>query len=240
MSAITGLTRAQQPERVAEKVYDRIGQVYLHVAAGFAATCTSAFLFAKAGFATKVVTVLMGPNAVLAGIGLLAIGIALIAAIHFTSTENSFLKKGLFGLFSVYEGLLLSPLVLINAPVFAGAALATVGITGGLGALALKMQNQFERLEKILQISLGVVAAASLGSLVLPGVAGVFAHQVSLIGGFALFSALVIYDTQKIKTEARTNRAFDVVEHTMAIYLDAMNLLTHLFELMNRREENNN
>ncbi|MBU6383823.1 MAG: Bax inhibitor-1 family protein [Verrucomicrobia bacterium] len=224
------------PDHVSE-VNEKIGQVYLYTAATFATTCITAQLSAMSGLAAKVITLLVGAHALTVGIGLLAVAVALMAAIYFTSSRESVLKHSLFGLFAVFHGVVFSPLVLINSSAFAAAAATTVVMTGGLGWLATKIQTQFERFEKIMLISLSVIAAASLGSLFLTGVAGTIAHTVSMVGGFALFSAYIIYDTQMMRKELQTDgvQHFDVIDRTMKLYLNAMNLFTRLFELFNQR-----
>jgi hypothetical protein len=55
-----------------------------------------------------------------------------------------------------------------------------------------------------LAMGLGAVCVASLGSLVLPAAsaAGGILYNVSLYGGLGLFSAFVLYDTNKIVSNA--------------------------------------
>ncbi|MBF8263580.1 MAG: growth hormone-inducible transrane protein-like [Parachlamydiales bacterium] len=217
------------------EVNKKIGRVYLYTAAAFATSFISAHLFSLSGLAGKMITLIIGTNALAVGIGLLAVGIGLLTAVYLTPKENSGLKHTLFGLFTVYEGLFLSPLVILNAPAFAAAAITTAGITGGLGILALKMQTQFKRFEKIMFVALLVITTATFGSLLLPGVAGAFAHQLSLVGGLALFSAYVIYHTQQIRDHAQhDNGNFDEINHSINLYLDAMNIFIRIYEIYDR------
>jgi len=230
------LDQRLNPSLESEKVNEKIGQVYLCTTIGFAASFISANLCALSGLTGKVVAVLCGASAFGSGIGLIAVGISLIAALHFTPKEFSGVKQGLYGLFTVYEGLVLSPLVLINAPVFAAASVVTLGVTGALGTLALKMDTQFKRYETIMFVALGVLTCASFAGLFVPAVASVLGHQLAIVGGCALFGAFVIYDMQNVRDAAEANlENFDVIDHTMNLYLDAMNLLVRIFELMNKR-----
>lgn len=213
---------------------ERIGQVYTYTAAGFGISCLSAYLFSAAGLAGKVVTLLTGSAGLLTGIGLAAVGIGLIVAMHFSS--NSGLKHGFYSLFTVYQGVVLSPLVLANGTAFAIGSLATTGIIGGLGAVALKIHTQFQRFEKILFVALCAIGAASLGALVLPGIAGAALNQISIYGGLALFGAYVIYDTQKMREDANFNGPhFEPIQHATKLYLNAMNILIRLYEIMDKR-----
>jgi FtsH-binding integral membrane protein len=202
--------------------------VYAYTAGALAISAVSAVACVKMGFTATLLSIAVG-SPYITGIAFLAVGAGLIAATILTPNENSLLKHGCYGLFAVAQGLVLSPLVLINAGAFATATAATVALTGGLGALAMNLQASFEKYEKILMVGLGAIALASLGALVLPASAAALAHQISYVGGFALFGAFVIYDTHVARSEA--NRPdFVPINHAMNIYLDALNLLVRLWE----------
>ena len=211
-----------------EQVNKRVGQVYVYTAGALAVTALSAVTFAKAGFAATLMA-----NPLASSMGLLAVAITLVTATMWTPKENSSLKQGCYGLFAVTEGLILSPLVVVNAGAFAVATTATVLLTGGLGALAMNLKANLERYETILMVGLGAIACASLGALFLPGAAGFAAHQISLMGGFALFSAFVIYDTQVTKEEAKLPE-FDPINRSVHIYLDAVSLLIRFWEIFRK------
>ncbi|HSX26336.1 MAG TPA: Bax inhibitor-1 family protein [Chlamydiales bacterium] len=216
-----------------ETVNQRVGEVYAYAALGLAISAISAAVFAKIGFTAVVVSAVMSCP-ILGCLTLLAIGVGLIAATLLVPKEKSLLKHGCHGLFTVFQGLVLSPLVLINPIAFAAATAGAVALTGGLGALAMKLKTSFERYEKILMVGLGAIALASIGSLFLPGAAGLIAHKISFFGGFALFGALVIHDTHKARREAQLPE-FDPLKHSMAIYLDAVNLLVRLWEIFAKK-----
>lgn len=234
------LAAATQPQNLeARHLADqRIGQVYRYSAGLFAASLTSAYGFAKCGMAAKFMTLVLSAGATMTTIGITAVGVGLIAAAYLIPKERSFLKWGAVGLFAVYQGLILSPMVLLNAGAFAAAGAATVAVVGGLGALALHLETQFERFEKIMLVALGGIALASLGAVFLSGAAGAFASKLSYIGGFALFGAYVIYDTQKLRhrAELQSDEEFDLVHHTLLIYQDAINIFVRMFQAMNKND----
>lgn len=213
-------------------INEKVARVYGYTAAAFAVACTSAFAWAKLGVAVTLINTLGTWGGAAA---LLAVGISLIVATRFTNKEQTAQKHGLYGAFAVWEGLVLSPLVLMNAPAFIAAGVTTVAVTGSLGFLAMKMKQTFEKYERILLLGLGGIAAASLGAVLFKGVVGAIAHKVSMVGGTALFSAFVIYDTHKARSVAlRTD--FDEIDHSMSLFLNAMNLLVRFWHLYNRRQ----
>lgn len=213
-------------------VHVRISKVYAYTAGMFAASCASAWVFAKSGLTLKTVNCLAA-SPTLSLVGLLAIGIGLLFATLFTAKENAMQKHGLLGMFTLWEGFIISPLVLLNGTAFAAATATTVAVVGSLAALAMKLQESFAKYEKVLMVGLGAIALASLGALCLPAAAAAFSHEVSFIGGLALFSALVIYDTHIARQEAVTED-FDEVNHSINIYLDAVNLLIRIWECYDR------
>lgn len=215
----------------------RVSQVYFYTAAALGTTFSSACVFAQAGLAGRFVAA-FAASTWMTGIGALALGIVLLTSTYFAPNESS-LKKGLFGTFALWQGVCISPLVLINAPAFAGAAAVTVALTAGLGALAAKCQTQFRNYETALQWGLGGIFVASIGALALGGVAGAVAHRIALLGGLALFSAYVIHDVQEMREGAalQSEGSFDPINHSLNIYLDSMNLFVRIWEIWNSLRE---
>lgn len=221
------LEQSSQPKANSE-TYEKIGRVYAYCAGAIAITCASALLFSQLGLAVTILNACATAFKTTAFF-LTATGIALLIGIRSTPKENSSLKAGLYGTFAVWQGLALSPLVLINAPAFIAASVTTTAVVGGLGALSMTLKESFEKYEKILMVALGAIALASLGSLFLPAAAASVAHSISYVGGFAVFTCLVIYDTHIARKEA-ANPNFDEINHALEIYLDGMNLLVRFWE----------
>lgn len=84
----------------------------------------------------------------------------------------------------------------------------TAGVIGGLSTVAVCAPNdRFLYMGGPLAIGLGVVFAASLGSMFLPATTALGAglYSMSLYGGLLLFSAFLLYDTQRIVHKAENH-----------------------------------
>ncbi len=211
-------------------VNEKISQVYQYTAAAFAASCATAVVAAGTGFTAVLFS---SPGMALGSfLGLTAMAVVVLVATMKTAKENTPQKHLLYGLFTVCQGLVVSPLALISPVSFGAAAAITVAVTAGLGVAATRLKESFERYETILMVALGAISLCSLGALCLGGAAGAAAHQICTVGGIALFSALIVYDTHVARSEARANPAkFDAVNHSIGVYLDAMNLLVDIWKL---------
>lgn len=92
-------------------------------------------------------------------------------------------------------------------------------MVGGLSTVAVCAPNdRFLYMGGPLAIGMGVVLASSIGSMFLPATTALGAglYSISLYGGLLLFSALLLYDTQRIVKKAETHpyyaeRPFDPV-----------------------------
>lgn len=213
----------------AAEVNQKVGKVYTYVAAAFAATVATAKACAHTNLAWTAVSMYSGLGS---GLFLVATSIALIALTAW-APKNSTLKHAAYGAFALWQGFVLSPLVLINSTAFLAAGAITAATMGTLGIAAMRMKESFEKYEKILFVALGAIALASLGALALPEAAAAWAHEISLFGGLATFSAFTIYDTHKAREEAKKPK-FDTIDHAMGIYLDTLNLFIRIFELYDR------
>lgn len=105
-------------------------------------------------------------------------------------------------------GSILAPLAFVGGPVLIRAALYTAGIAGGLSTIAACAPSErFLTWGAPLSIGLGAVFAANIGSLFLPPHTAVGAGLASVVvyGGLVLFSAFLLYDTQRIIKKAETH-----------------------------------
>ncbi|MDN3505611.1 MAG: Bax inhibitor-1 family protein [Simkaniaceae bacterium] len=214
----------------APKVSEKISKVYAYAALAFAVTCATAFIAERIGFAATILNLSIHLSPVIAPLILTAIAINLAIATIRTPKENTQEKHAFFGAFAVFQGLSLSPAVLINPTAFLAASVATVGVVGGLGALSMTLKESFERYEKIMMVALGAICIASISTLALSGSAALLAHEISLIGGLALFTGLVVYDTHKARSEAQSP-FFDEINHALNMYLNAINILIRLWTI---------
>ncbi|CAG2119244.1 unnamed protein product [Medioppia subpectinata] len=137
-------------------------------------------------------------------------------------------------------GAVIAPLCLLGGPLILRAACYTAGIVGSLSAVAAcAPSDKFLTMGGPLAIGLGVVFAASMGSMFLPPTtalgAGLF--SLSLYGGLVLFSAFLLYDTQRIVRKAETHpvyadRPFDPINASISIYLDVINIFVRLVTIL--------
>lgn len=118
----------------------------------------------------------------------------------------------------------LLPLIhMYSMPVIYDALIATSVTVGGLGAVAWNAPSeQFLAWGAPLSLGLGALCGCSLLSILYPGSKALY--NVGLYGGLALFSALLLYDTQRIMSDAKTMRVYDPINSSIGVYLDAINL----------------
>ncbi len=85
------------------------------------------------------------------------------------------------------------------------------------------------------------VCLASIGSVALPATAirtASVLQNVSLYGGLAVFSGLVLWDTQKIIAHAENaydGKRLSPINDAIAIYLDFINLFIRILQIMDNR-----
>lgn len=85
------------------------------------------------------------------------------------------------------------------------------------------------------------VCLASIGTIALPATAirtVSLLHNVSLYGGLAVFSGLVLWDTQKViahAEQAYSGRELSAINDELGIYLDFINLFIRILYIMDNR-----
>ncbi|PAV71617.1 hypothetical protein WR25_22177 [Diploscapter pachys] len=156
-------------------------------------------------------------------------------------------------------GCILAPLCFMGGPVLTRAAWYTAGIVGGLSATAITAPSEkFLYMTGPLAMGLGVVFIANIGTFFLPPHTAAGATLMSLVvyGGLILFSAFLLYDTQRVVKQAELYphksqygnyygnemaiRSFDPINAQMSIYMDILNIFIRLVMIMgggsNRRK----
>ncbi len=108
---------------------------------------------------------------------------------------------------------------------------------GGLSVVATTAPSEkFLNMSGPLAIGLGLVFAASLGSIFFPPVAGsrlgLSLYSVSIYGGLVLFSMFLLYDTQRIVKKAEHSMHFDPVNESISVYMDILNIFIRLATIM--------
>lgn len=155
---------------------------------------------------------------------------AMLFGLMFTRKQPGLNLAMLFG-FTFMTGLTLAPLLSTILALPGGGSIVgqafflTAVITGGLSLFAMNTTRDFSGMGKGLLIALVIVIIASVINIFL----GSPMLQVVIAGvGAMLFSAFILYDTQRIiRGEFATP-----VEAAVAIYLDVLNLFISLLQLL--------
>lgn len=137
---------------------------------------------------------------------------------------------------SAIVGAVIAPVCFIGGPLIMRAAWYTAGVVGGLSTVAVCAPSEkFLNIGGPLAIGLGVVFAASLGSMFLPPTTALGAglYSISLYGGLLLFSGFLLYDTQRIIRAAEVypvyaQHPYDPVNMSISIYLDTINIFIRI------------
>ncbi|KIY52027.1 hypothetical protein FISHEDRAFT_36095 [Fistulina hepatica ATCC 64428] len=211
-------------------------ETFRYVGGGLALTAIAARGLFTSGVAYRIM--LANPWVVM-GVGL-AGSIGTMMGAMYTSPDNSVLKHAFWLGFQACQAATLSPLFFAFSPaLMSRAALYTVGAVGSLSYIgATAKNNTYLYLGGPLLAGLTVVVLTSFAPMVLPlGVRSLAVMEnVSLYGGLAVFSGLVLYDTQKILHNARLVEAGyiprDAVKESISLELDFINLFIKILQLL--------
>ncbi|GFX32148.1 growth hormone-inducible transmembrane protein [Trichonephila clavipes] len=137
-------------------------------------------------------------------------------------------------------GAVVAPLCFLGGPILIRAAWYTAGVVGGLSTVAACAPSEkFLYMGGPLACGLGVVFAASLGSMFLPPTTALGAglYSISMYGGLVLFGAFLLYDTQRIVHHAENHpmyayKPYDPVNASISIYLDTLNIFIRIAMLL--------
>ena len=143
---------------------------------------------------------------------LLFLSMGTMIGTQFTSYDQNWaLKNMLFAGFISTMSLSLVPLIHMYAmPVIYDALIATGVTVGSLGFVAYNAPSeQFLNWGGPLALGLGGMLGVSLLSIVYPNSAALY--NIYLYGGLFLFSAFLLYDTQKIMHRAKTDYKYDPI-----------------------------
>ncbi|CAI4224340.1 unnamed protein product [Auanema sp. JU1783] len=232
-------------------VRERISSTYAYLGSGLAITAGSAVAASRSAAIMRLSQTggLMGfiaTMAVIVGTGMLCQSI---------SYENSVPKHLAWMLHCGAMGAVLAPMVFLGGPVLMRAAWYTAGIVAGLSATAITAPSEkFLMMSGPLAMGLGVVFVANIGSFFLPPGSALGAGLASIViyGGLILFSAFLLYDTQKVIKRAEMHPhpgqsfgvvaapAFDPINAQVSLYMDILNIFMRMAMIMgmgnNRRK----
>ncbi|XP_055354602.1 growth hormone-inducible transmembrane protein-like [Paramacrobiotus metropolitanus] len=160
--------------------------------------------------------------------------------------ENTGPKHLAWLLHAATIGAVIAPLTLLGGPIMMRAAMYTAGIVGGLSTVAACAPS-----DKFLYMGGGPSACGICripGLDVLPPTTAIGAglYSISMYGGLLLFSAFLLYDTQRVVRKAETHppgvpgmiKQYDPINAMMSIYMDIINIFIRLAVMMgggNRR-----
>lgn len=138
-------------------------------------------------------------------------------------------------------GLAIAPIGALGGAIAIRAAWYTAGIIGGLSTVAVcAPSDKFLNWAGPLGIGLGGVLVASLGSAFLPASSSLAMplYSISLYGGLLLFSAFLLYDTQKVVRKAETHPnmwgvvPYDPINMSHHIVMDAVNIFVRIAQIL--------
>uniref|UniRef100_A0A914BVF7 Growth hormone-inducible transmembrane protein n=1 Tax=Acrobeloides nanus TaxID=290746 RepID=A0A914BVF7_9BILA len=251
-----GITKEQSlMDRAAiwpEYVRTRLHHTYGYLAGGLAITAGAGLAAARS---PRLLALTSNGSLVTFAVSLAAIiGTGMLA--RSIDYNNTIPKHLAWALHAGVMGAVLAPLVFVGGPVLFRAAWYTAGLVGGLSALAMCAPSEkFLNMGAPLAMGLGVVFVANIGAFFFPpGTAlGAGLYSIVLYGGLILFSAFLLYDTQRIVKHAEmtpeassrmaynqfgqpmtiTERGhgFDPINASISLYLDIINIFIRMVML---------
>jgi len=182
------------------------------------------------------------------------IGLSLVASIgtmyatFYTPPENYIQKYALWGAFNLSQAAILSPLMFMSPGLLARAGLYTVGMMGSIAFVgSTAKQEKYLYLGAPLLAGVAVVALSGFAPLILPATATrslMWSERIWLYGGLAVFGGFTLYDVQKILHHARmAERGIvkkDVVNESVSLELDFLNIFIRMVQILGMRGGNNN
>jgi len=218
--------RAYSGPEFASMVRNRMMKTYGYVSAGLGITALSAVTLFSRGYAAQLA---MYPIA--GAIGCMALTIGCMIAVQVIPQDNVVPKHLAWGGFNCAMGFTLCPMVALGGVILQQAAVVTGVIVGSLSAVAaVAPDGQFLSWGPYLGCGLGVMVAASIGSMFFPGSA--MLHNVVLYGGLGLFGMYTCYDTQKMLYHAELDSDYDPINRGLGLYMDTINIFIRVAQII--------
>eukprot|EP00298_Acanthocystis_sp_HF-20_P009565 c18381_g1_i1.p1 GENE.c18381_g1_i1~~c18381_g1_i1.p1 ORF type:complete len:153 (+),score=64.64 c18381_g1_i1:33-491(+) len=149
-------------------------------------------------------------------------------------------KLASWGTFNTIMGATFAPVCFMGGPVIVRAAIYTGVVVGSLSLVAMSAHSdKFLSWGQPLALGLGVILITSLGRIFLPAhlfLTHSIMDNIVIYGGTAVFSGLVLYDTQKIVAVAKRSPRFDPINESLGIYLDTINLFQLILNMQSRKK----
>ena len=217
-------------------VRDRIHSTYGHLGVGFGISTAAAYVTFKSPALMRV----FSGGSVFAALATMAALVGSSMVVQSIQYEPGFGPKQLAWVSHCsLLGMVLAPLSMFGGPALIRAATYTVGVVGGLSAIAVCAPSEkFLVSAAPLSIGLGAVVASSIGSMFLPPTSkiGLGLYGISLYGGLIVFSGLLLYDTQKTIKKAELHPAYsmapyDPINNSLHIYMDIVNIFIRMLAI---------
>ncbi|BGP58618.1 hypothetical protein JCM8202_006405 [Rhodotorula sphaerocarpa] len=216
--------------------WDYLRATMKYTAGGIAITAGTAFAAFRNGVTYRLMA--MNPWAV-AGISLVG-GIGSMMAVFYTAPDSP-AHYAAWAAFSAMQGLTLSPLFFVAPAILGRAGLYTLGATAGISYVgSTAKSDQYLWIGGPLLAGLGVLICTSLAPLILPASTSLrtltMLESVSAYGGVAVFSGMILYDTNKIRRHANLSKTgalpADPVRESVSLILDIINLFTSIVRVL--------
>ncbi|KAK8738618.1 hypothetical protein OTU49_003972 [Cherax quadricarinatus] len=222
-------------------VRDRIHNTYAYFGASCVATAASAVTIFRSSLGHRFFA-LCSRHPILSTVGLL-VGIVgtgqAMMAIPYTPGLGA--KQIMWLINCGMLGLAVAPIGALGGAIAIRAGWYTAGIIAGLSTVAVcAPSDKFLNWAGPLGIGLGGVFVASLGSAFLPPTSalGLSLYSISLYGGLLLFSAFLLYDTQKVVRKAESHPdmwgvvPYDPINMSHHIVMDALNIFIRIAQIL--------
>lgn len=232
-----------------DHVRQRLHTTYAYLAGSLSLTAGAGYLASKS---PTLLALTSGPS-LLVWLGSLAaiIGTGIVVqSIDYTNSPGA--KHLAWAAHCAVLGAVLAPLCFLGGPVLMKAAWLTAGVAGGLTLTAICAPSErFLNMAGPLAMGLGVVFVASLGTFAFPPNTALGAGLAALVvyGGLILFSAFLLYDTQRVirmaegyPSQGRFGQQrqlapgmahqFDPINAQLSIYMDVLNIFIRLAMIM--------
>jgi len=228
-------------------VRDRIHATYTYFAMSNVITAASAVAVFRNPILFQYATRATIPAVILGMVGVIGTGIVM-RSIQYDGSLG--IKHVAWLLHCSTLGFVVAPVCMLGGQVIQRAALYTLGIVGGLSAVAVTApSDKFLYMGVPLAMGLGLVFASSLAGLFLNPVSRIGAAALSfqLYGGLVLFGGFLLYDTQNVVKRAETHPPpntsydhyndvdvplYDPINNSMHIYMDTLNIFIRLATIL--------
>lgn len=179
--------------------WEYLRDTFKYTTVGLAITAGTATLAFKNGFTYRLMA--LNPWVVMGGS--LVLGIGSMYGVYATAPDSPAHYLS-WGVFSAMQGLTLSPLFFIAPHILGRAGLYTAGAVGGISYVgATAKSDEYMWLGGPLLAGLGVLICSSLAPMIMPNMAlrtMTVLESVGAYGGVAVFSGMLLYDTNKVRT----------------------------------------